>query len=97
MGYQSQYPRAVARTLQQQCIRPRIFEKLYSFHHAQRFEWLRKKISSLQKQSVSILELGCADATSLDYVPVHANENGDERWEEKLLSWRPGHLIYTSY
>jgi hypothetical protein len=51
----------------------RFLRKLYSFHHAQRFEWLRKKITSLEKQSVSILEVGCSDARSLDYVPVRVD------------------------
>jgi hypothetical protein len=63
----------------------RFFRQLYSFHHVQRFEWLRKKIISLEKQSVSILELGCADARSLDYIPARV-----ERYAGFDAGWRSG-------
>lgn len=48
----------------------RALNRLYSFHHARRFEWLRKKISSFHRQDLSILEIGCNDARSLTYVPT---------------------------
>ncbi|HTV59536.1 MAG TPA: class I SAM-dependent methyltransferase [Verrucomicrobiae bacterium] len=46
------------------------FKALYALHHSRRFRWLRRKIISSGKTRLSILELGCNDATSLDYVPV---------------------------
>lgn len=46
------------------------FRFLYALHHAQRFQWLQKKVASARKSNVSILEIGCNDATSLSYVPV---------------------------
>lgn len=46
------------------------FKALYAVHHARRFQWLRQKIISSGKTHLSIFELGCNDATSLDYVPV---------------------------
>lgn len=55
---------------------------LYSHHHAQRFLWLTKKLAALKKTSVSIIELGCSEAKSLDYVPieVHRYRGFDAGW-----------------
>lgn len=50
--------------------RPGTYRSLYRFHHTQRFKWLREKIVALGKQDISVVEIGCADATSLDYIPV---------------------------
>jgi hypothetical protein len=47
-----------------------LLRRLYDFHHSRRFLWLRDKIAGLRSNSVSILELGCGDARSLDYVPL---------------------------
>jgi hypothetical protein len=82
---QSQIPRATPQTLPDERRTLRFFKQLYGFHHVQRFAWLRKKITSLEKQSVSILELGCADARSLDYIPVRV-----ERYVGFDAGWRSG-------
>lgn len=44
--------------------------RVYDAHHAKRFEWLRNKIASLNKSELAILEIGCHDARSVDFVPV---------------------------
>jgi len=49
---------------------PRFFNRIYAIHHARRFEWLRSKIACLGKNDVSVLELGCNDARSVEYIPV---------------------------
>jgi hypothetical protein len=85
VAQQSQFPQAVPHTFPDERRSLPFFKKLYSFHHVQRFEWLRKKIASLQKQSVSILEIGCADARSLDYVPVPV-----DRYVGLDAGWRSG-------
>jgi Protein of unknown function (DUF5818) len=85
MTTQSQVPQAVPNTLTDQRKSLRFLKKLYSFHHVQRFEWLRKKIASLEKQNVAVLELGCADARSLEYVPAHV-----DRYLGFDAGWRSG-------
>jgi hypothetical protein len=59
------------------------FNWIYARHHARRFEWMRDKIASCGKSSVSILELGCHDARSLTYVPisVHRYVGLDAGWK----------------
>lgn len=91
MTIQSQFPQAVPQTLTIQRKSVRLLKKLYSFHHVQRFEWLRKKVASLEKQNVSVLELGCADARSLDYVPAHVDRylGFDAGWRS---GWQDGKL-----
>lgn len=68
----------------------RALRRLYAFHHTRRFEWLKKKLSSLRKQDVSILEIGCNDARSLSYVPcrVHRYLGFDAGWRS---GWKNGH------
>jgi hypothetical protein len=61
------------------------FRRLYNLHHTRRFEWLRGKIASLGKRDLSILELGCNDARSLDYVPVPV-----KRYVGLDAGWRSG-------
>jgi hypothetical protein len=80
-----QFPQGIPQTLTDERRSLRFLRRLYSFHHAQRFEWLRKKIAFLEKQSVSVLELGCADARSLDYVPVRV-----DRYLGFDAGWRSG-------
>jgi SAM-dependent methyltransferase len=46
------------------------WKRLYALHHARRFRWLSDQIAGLEKDRVSILELGCGDARSLDHIPV---------------------------
>ena len=85
MTTHSQLPQAIQQPRIDERRSLRFLRKLYSFHHAQRFEWLRKKIASLEKQSVSILEVGCSDARSLDYVPVRV-----DRYFGFDAGWRSG-------
>lgn len=65
------------------------FKALYTIHHAQRFRWLREKLVSRGKPNVSILELGCNDATSLDYVPLAVDRyvGFDAGWQS---GWKDG-------
>lgn len=65
--------------------------RLYAFHHSRRFEWLQSKIAALGKQDVSILELGCNDARSLNYVPVrvHRYVGLDAGWRSGWNNGRP--------
>lgn len=65
------------------------FKALYMIHHAQRFRWLREKIVSGSKPHVSILELGCNDATSLDYIPLALDRyvGFDAGWQS---GWKDG-------
>lgn len=65
------------------------FRRLYAYHHSRRFEWLRNKIGALAEGSVSILELGCHDARSLSYVPVHVHRylGFDACWKS---GWKDG-------
>lgn len=65
------------------------FKALYTLHHAQRFRWLREKVVSAGKPCVSILELGCNDATSLDYIPLAVDRyvGFDAGWQS---GWREG-------
>jgi SAM-dependent methyltransferase len=44
--------------------------RLYAFHHSRRFLWLRNKLGKLPLKTISILELGCGDARSVDYIPL---------------------------
>ena len=71
------YPPAIARG------RAFTFNWFYARHHARRFEWMRDKIASSGKPSISILELGCHDARSLTYVPVkvHRYVGLDAGWK----------------
>ena len=71
------YPPAISRD------RAYSFNWFYARHHARRFEWIRDKIASSGKKSVSILELGCHDARSLSYIPinVHRYVGLDAGWQ----------------
>ena len=80
------YPPAISRD------RAYSFRWFYSRHHAQRFEWMRKQIASRQKQSISILELGCYDARSLGFVPVNVH-----RYVGLDAGWQSGWNGETPY
>jgi hypothetical protein len=69
----------------------RALRRLYAFHHTRRFEWLKNKLSALGKQNVSILEIGCNDARSLNYVPVrvHRYLGFDAGWKSGWKNGRP--------
>jgi len=62
-----------------------LFQRIYGRHHTRRFEWLRSKIAALQKQKISVLELGCNDARSVSYIPVPI-----ERYVGLDAGWRSG-------
>lgn len=66
-----------------------LISRIYNFHHTRRFEWLRSKIAALGKREVSILELGCNDARSLEYMPVPVKRyvGLDAGWQS---GWRNG-------
>src|SRR5215471_13736214 len=59
--------------------------RVYKFHHTRRFEWLRRKIASLKKHQISLLELGCNDARSVIYIPIPI-----ERYVGFDAGWRSG-------
>jgi hypothetical protein len=80
------YPPAISRG------RAHTFNWFYARHHARRFEWMRDKIASCGKPSVSILELGCHDARSLTYVPVKVH-----RYVGLDAGWKSGWNGETPY
>ena len=66
-----------------------IFEAgLYGRHHTQRFKWLSENIASMfaERPSISVLEVGCYDGKTLDFVPVavHRYVGFDAGWEDGL-------------
>jgi hypothetical protein len=62
-----------------------VVERIYRLHHTRRFQWLRKKLSSLQRPEISVLELGCYDARSVQYIPLPI-----ERYVGLDAGWRSG-------
>jgi hypothetical protein len=80
------YPPAISRD------RAYSFNWFYARHHARRFEWMRDKIASTGKKSVSILELGCHDVRSLAYVPINVH-----RYVGLDAGWQSGWNGETSY
>jgi Methyltransferase domain len=70
----------------------RSLSRVYAFHHTRRFEWLKSKLASLNKPDVTILEIGCNDARSLDYVPVPV-----KRYVGLDAGWRSGWLNGRAY
>lgn len=62
-----------------------LFSWLYKFHHARRFEWLRRKLTAIRKPQISVLELGCNDARSIRYIPIPI-----ERYVGFDAGWRSG-------
>jgi hypothetical protein len=83
--YTVQYPSAVSSG------RPLTLNWLYTRHHTRRFEWMREKIASYGKKSVSIIELGCHDARSLTYVPVNVDRyvGLDAGWQSGWIGNEP--------
>jgi len=57
---------------------------LFGRHHTQRFKWLKKNIASMfsERSSISVLEVGCYDGKTLDFVPVdvHRYVGFDAGW-----------------
>jgi hypothetical protein len=69
-----------------------LFRGVYSMHHTRRFEWLKRKIESLGKREISVLELGCNDARSLSYIPIPVTRyvGLDAGWQS---GWRDGKAV----
>src|SRR6266699_1107713 len=61
---------------------------LYGRHHIQRFNWLSKNIASMfaESSSISVLEVGCFDGKTLDFLPVdvHRYVGFDAGWGDGL-------------
>jgi len=61
---------------------------LYGRHHIQRFKWLSKNIALMfpGRSSISVLEVGCYDGKTLDFVPVdiHRYVGFDAGWGDGL-------------
>lgn len=70
----------------------RLLSRVYAFHHTRRFEWLKTKLASLNKPDVTILEIGCNDARSLDYIPVPV-----KRYVGLDAGWRSGWINGRAY
>ena len=58
---------------------------IYGRHHAARFHWLRDAVGSLGLRRASVLELGCFDARSVDYLPLEI-----ERYVGLDAGWESG-------
>ena len=65
------------------------FDRIYAIHHARGFEWLRSKIAGLGKKALSVIELGCHDARSVEYisVPIRRYLGLDAGWRS---GWKNG-------
>jgi len=68
-----------------------LFSWLYKFHHARRFQWLRRKTKAIRKQQISVLELGCNDARSIHYIPIPIERyvGFDAGWHSGMKNGRP--------
>lgn len=69
----------------------RLFRKGWRRHlHEARFTWLAEKIAALGLQQPSILELGCFDAKTIDYLPTGFDRyvGYDADWEQGLSQGR---------
>jgi hypothetical protein len=65
----------------------RLFKKGWRrYLHESRYLWLRKKLKQLELADVSILELGCFDAKTIDYLPFGFSKYAgyDANWENGL-------------
>jgi hypothetical protein len=64
---------------------------LYGSHHRARFAWLGRKLQSLGLQHASILELGCFDGKSIEYVPMDIQRyvGFDAGWESGVRDGVP--------
>ena len=66
----------------------RLFKKntLRSFYHLSRFKWLGEKVKQYKPEVKTILELGCYDCRSLEYLPETFlyYEGYDSNWEGGL-------------
>lgn len=68
-----------------------LFSWLYRFHHARRFQWLRRKTRAIRKPQISVLELGCNDARSIRYIakPIERYVGFDAGWRSGIKDGRP--------
>lgn len=72
----------------------RLFGKgIYGRHHMRRFKWLKNTLAALcrRRQSISILELGCFDGKTLEWVPVHVDRyvGIDAEWNSGIIDGKP--------
>jgi hypothetical protein len=72
----------------------RLFGKgIYGWHHMGRFKWLKDTLATLcrRRQSISILELGCFDGKTLEWVPVHVDRyvGIDSGWNSGIIDGIP--------
>ena len=60
------------------------------FLHESRYLWLRNKMKQRRLENVSILELGCFDAKTIEYLPLGFSSyvGYDANWENGLASGR---------
>ena len=65
---------------------------IYGRHDSARFRWLREAIGKLGIQRASVIELGCFDARSVDYLPVQI-----ERYVGLDAGWESGVRDGTAY
>lgn len=72
----------------------RLFGKgIYGQHHMRRFKWLKNTLEALCRQSpsISVLELGCYDAKTLEWIPVHVDRyvGIDAGWNSGTIDGKP--------
>ena len=55
----------------------------YGAHHRSRFQWLRQRLESLGLAGASVVELGCFDAKTIDWLPFDVTRyvGLDAGWE----------------
>lgn len=68
-------------------------DALRRFYHLSRFRWLRDRLSTQAKDPLRIIELGCFDAKTLDYLPSKPEQyvGLDANWEGGLDEARALH------
>jgi hypothetical protein len=72
----------------------RLFGKgIYGQHHMRRFKWLKNTLTALcrPRLSISILELGCYDGKTLEWIPVHVDRyvGIDAGWNSGIIDGKP--------
>ncbi|HEY2462106.1 MAG TPA: class I SAM-dependent methyltransferase [Candidatus Acidoferrum sp.] len=70
-------------------LRP--LRSVYKRHHNLRFEWLRRAAANLRKNHIAVLELGCSDAKSLDFLPMNVSRylGFDAGWRSGVKDGKP--------
>jgi hypothetical protein len=65
----------------------RLFNGWQSIYHLRRFRWLRKQLENYAGDYLSIVELGCFDARTIEFIPPEKLEKYlglDANWEKGL-------------